>query len=50
MTDRYTSLTDDGNREVYAESGVDFSSGVCSNVKLSDLDPISIEKFRNIWD
>lgn len=36
-------------RAIFAESGRDYSSEVCSAAKVDDLDPAAIEAFRRWW-
>ena len=36
-------------REIFAESGHDFSADVCPGVSVADLDPAAIEDFRRRW-
>jgi len=36
-------------REIYAESGHDFTSEICKGITLDDLEPEAIEIFRNKW-
>jgi ATP-dependent DNA helicase RecG len=36
-------------REIYAETGHDFSGDICLAAKVSDLDNNAIETFRNMW-
>lgn len=36
-------------REIFAESGKDFSAGICDGLRLEDLDPPAINDFRQRW-
>ena len=36
-------------REIFAESGIDFSEGVCPGLRLEDLDPPAINDFLKRW-
>ena len=47
--DSLVPMPEDVRRRIYAESGHDFSSDICSEATLADLDSGAIEKFRNKW-
>lgn len=36
-------------REIYNESGHDFSAQICPGATLADLDPAAVEDFRRLW-
>lgn len=36
-------------REIFAESGHDFSADLCPGLTMGDLDPIAVENFRGRW-
>ncbi len=42
-------MTEDRLRSIFAEAGHDFSSDICPNLTLTDLDPEAIEDFRQRW-
>lgn len=42
-------MPEDVRRRIYQEAGFDFSSSICKDAKLSDLDISSIENFRKAW-
>jgi ATP-dependent DNA helicase RecG len=42
-------MTEERLREIFAESGRDFSAEVCPGLQFSDLDPAAIEDFRRRW-
>jgi ATP-dependent DNA helicase RecG len=42
-------MSEDRLREIFAESGHDFSADVCPGAKFEDLDPAAIEDFRRRW-
>ncbi len=47
--DSLVPLSEDRLREIFAESGHDFSADVCRGADLSHLDPQAIEEFRRRW-
>ena len=47
--DSLVGLSSDRIREIVAELGNDFSADVCEGLTLDDLDPASIEVFRDRW-
>lgn len=47
--DSLVEMSDDRLREIYAESGHDFSADICRGVSLSDLDVDAIRNFRERW-
>jgi len=47
--DSLVEMSDDRLREIYAESGHDFSADICRGVSLSDLDADAIRNFRERW-
>jgi ATP-dependent DNA helicase RecG len=36
-------------KRIFDEAGPDYTAEICSGAKLDDLDPASIEDFRNRW-
>ena len=42
-------MPEDIRREIYAESGHDFSGDICPGATIKDLDTNSIETFRTMW-
>lgn len=42
-------MSEDIRRRIYAEAGIDFSSGICPGAEMSDLDENCIENFRKQW-
>lgn len=42
-------MPEDVRRKIYDESGVDFSSKICTPAQIDDLDISAIEEFRNKW-
>lgn len=36
-------------RKIYEETGADFSAGICTSAKISDLDPVAMKAFREKW-
>lgn len=49
LGDKLTTMSEARLREVFAETGHDFSADVCSAAAFSDLDPVAIEQFRQRW-
>ena len=47
--DSLVEMSDHRLREIYAESGHDFSADPCEGLVLSDLDHDALEDFRNRW-
>lgn len=42
-------MSEEIRREIYAESGIDFSGSICPTASLRDLDEDAIETFRDRW-
>ena len=42
-------MSEDRLRQVFAESGHDFSSDICTGLAMEDLDTFAIEDFRKRW-
>ncbi|MFH1723225.1 MAG: ATP-binding protein [Elusimicrobiota bacterium] len=42
-------LSEDRLREIFAESGRDFSADICPDASFSDLSPEAVETFRRRW-
>lgn len=49
LGDSLVSMSPEKLREIFAESGKDFSSGICDGLRLEDLDPPAINDFRQRW-
>ena len=47
--DSLVEMSEEKLREIFAESGHDFSADVCPGLTYSDLDPAAIEDFRHRW-
>ncbi len=47
--DSLAPMTEARLREIFAESGHDFSADVCTGATLDDLDPASVDDFRRRW-
>ncbi len=47
--DSLVHMSEDRLREIFAETGRDFSAEICVDATLSDLDPRAIEDFRRRW-
>ncbi len=47
--DRLVPMFPDMLKRIFDEAGPDYTAEICSKAKFSDLDPISIEDFRNRW-
>lgn len=47
--DSLVPMPEEVRRRIYAEAGVDFSSGICQNAGIGDLDIDCIEKFQKQW-
>jgi ATP-dependent DNA helicase RecG len=47
--DSLVEMNEDRLREIFAESGHDFSADVCTGATLADLDQYAIEEFRRRW-
>jgi len=47
--DSLTEMSEDKLREIFAESGHDFSADICEGVTLDQLDPAATEDFRRRW-
>ena len=47
--DSLVEMSDDRLREIYAESGHDFSADICRGLSLNDLDADAIRNFRERW-
>jgi len=48
-TDSLVEMSEDRLKEIFAESGHDFSADACPGLTLADLDAVAIEDFRNRW-
>ena len=42
-------MTPDMLKNIFSETGPDFSAEVCGNASLSDLEPAAIERLRTLW-
>lgn len=49
MGDTLTAMSENALREIFAESGHDFSADVCDGASWKDLDINAIEEFRKRW-
>ena len=47
--DSLAEMSEDRLREIFAESGHDFTADVCPGLSIADLDPEAIEGFRSRW-
>lgn len=47
--DSLVEMSDDRLRQIYAESGHDFSADICQGISVTDLDADAIDNFRNRW-
>lgn len=47
--DSLVPMTDDRLREIFAETGPDFSAEICPGATINDLDPAAVEEFRRLW-
>lgn len=47
--DSLVPMPEEVRREIYEESGRDFSAEICKGAVFSDLDPKAIEIFRKVW-
>lgn len=47
--DSLVEMSDDRLREIYAESGHDFTAEICPGLTMSELDEAAIEDFRKRW-
>lgn len=47
--DSLVEMTEDRLREIFGESGHDFSADICPGLTLSDLDAVAIDSFRKRW-
>lgn len=47
--DSLVEMSEDRLREIFAESGHDFSADICPGLALDQLDPAAIEDFRGHW-
>jgi len=47
--DSLVPMTQDMLKRVFEETGPDFSAGICNGASFSDLDPLAIERFRELW-
>lgn len=47
--DSLVEMSEERLREVFAESGHDFSADECPGLTLADLDPVAVEDFRRRW-
>lgn len=47
--DVLTQMSEEIRRRIYNESGFDFSSVICPEATIDDLDDAAIENFRNKW-
>lgn len=47
--DSLVPMPENVRRAIYAEGGYDFTGEICKGITLDDLDPDSIEIFRNKW-
>ncbi|MCP4548701.1 MAG: transcriptional regulator [bacterium] len=42
-------MTDDRLKEIYSETGPDYSAEICSDATMEDLHPTAIDSFRSLW-
>ena len=49
QADSLVPMPEDRLREIFAESGHDFSADICARANLTDLEATSIEDFRRRW-
>jgi len=49
QADSLVPMTEDRLRQIFAESGHDFSSDICDGVTMADLDLAAIMDFQNRW-
>lgn len=47
--DSLVEMSEDKLREIFSESGQDFSADECRNLAVEDLDPVAIDNFRQLW-
>ncbi|MGH9338488.1 MAG: AlbA family DNA-binding domain-containing protein [Acidobacteriota bacterium] len=47
--DAVVPMSDERLRRIHEEAGPDFSAEICSDARLSDLDPAGIEQLRRLW-
>jgi ATP-dependent DNA helicase RecG len=47
--DNLVAMSADRLREIFAESGHDFSADICPGISLADLAPVAIDDFRRRW-
>jgi ATP-dependent DNA helicase RecG len=47
--DSLVGMSEDRLREIFAESGHDFSADICPGAGFDDLDPAAVENFRRRW-
>lgn len=47
--DSLIAMTDERLREIHGEQEIDFSAGICDAARISDLDSMAIDEFRNRW-
>lgn len=47
--DSLVPMSEERLREIFAESGHDFSADICPDARFDDLDPAAIEDFRKRW-
>ncbi|TAK54304.1 MAG: transcriptional regulator [Gammaproteobacteria bacterium] len=47
--DALVPMSDEQLRRIHAETGPDFSAGICAAARLSDLDPEAIDLLRRLW-
>lgn len=42
-------MTPDQLKKIFAEAGPDYSAEVCPGASVGDLDPVAIQRFREMW-
>lgn len=47
--DSLEEMSEDRLREIFSESGHDFSADICPGLTLAELDPAAVEDFRRRW-
>ncbi|MCD8083754.1 MAG: putative DNA binding domain-containing protein [Clostridiales bacterium] len=47
--DAIKAMSEETRRQVYAETGIDFSGTICAGATMDDLDDPSIDNFRTKW-
>ncbi|HEX2960078.1 MAG TPA: RNA-binding domain-containing protein, partial [Chitinispirillaceae bacterium] len=48
-TDSLIALPEERLREIFDESGHDFSADICAQATFADLEPVAVETFRKLW-